>query len=484
MKSAFPTAIVTVAMAILCGYSVFTSYLQKRRRSQRRRQTAEAPAGRETIFARDCAEFERATAANPRDVFAWRGWGKALAQAAKAQTGAEADRLYAQSEEKFTTAGKLAPLDRAVAANMVGVLMRRGDWHAGEEGRRFLQRACGLTAGMLDLIPAGDTRKHSGVMFLWGKSLEMLGRRTGYAEADRLYAEAEVKYVAALESTPMHAPFAIARAYLLSLRGLENAGDKGRQFLTEARDVYQALIDRNAGDAQALPGRAEVMLFLGLRLPSDEADAIWAEVERNCSSSLSHLPENELLIRVMAMALCQRARLREGEDARAYLQRAEQLVTHSRVTRQGGHLLSVWAWLLDTRSWLIPGEETELRLAEAIRVFQMMEHAGTNPDALLYGWATLLGAQARSAQGDDAARLLRAAKEKLAQAEWRVPGSAALFLASHCARLGEHEECRQWLEKSREPGIRTSRDRLLANEDFAGVRDCGWFRARVDGAPC
>jgi hypothetical protein len=73
-------------------------------------------------------------------------------------------------------------------------------------------------------------------------------------------------------------------------------------------------------------------------------------------------------------------------------------------------------------------------------------------------------------------RLFQEAKSKLLKAEALAPGSAAYCLAGLCARAAEFDECRRWLEASGEPGITISRDAMKAEEAFARIRDCDWFR--------
>ena len=83
--------------------------------------------------------------------------------------------------------------------------------------------------------------------------------------------------------------------------------------------------------------------------------------------------------------------------------------------------------------------------------------------------------------GQESARLLREAKAKLLESEARVPRSAAYSLACFCAQTGETEECQRWLRVSGEPGRDFSPDLLRAEEDFAPVRECEWFREILAG---
>src|SRR2546423_15184254 len=51
-----------------------------------------------------CAECEKVVAKNPRHVFAWHVWGAALWCRGQRAAGPEADRLYAEAEDKYASA--------------------------------------------------------------------------------------------------------------------------------------------------------------------------------------------------------------------------------------------------------------------------------------------------------------------------------------------------------------------------------------------
>jgi hypothetical protein len=85
-------------------------------------------------------------------------------------------------------------------------------------------------------------------------------------------------------------------------------------------------------------------------------------------------------------------------------------------------------------------------------------------------------------KGDQRIGLLMEAKEKFLVSETFEPGSGAYRLACVCARLCEDEECRNWLEQSREPGILVTRDEMLEEPHFELVRERDWFQA-LAGAP-
>jgi hypothetical protein len=48
-----------------------------------------------------------------------------------------------------------------------------------------------------------------------------------------------------------------------------------------------------------------------------------------------------------------------------------------------------------------------------------------------------------------------------------------------CAQLGQESECREWLERSGEPGILVSPEQMSTETELAAVRDLPWFRDLV-----
>ena len=107
----------------------------------------------------------------------------------------------------------------------------------------------------------------------------------------------------------------------------------------------------------------------------------------------------------------------------------------------------------------MPGEVTSRLIADTI---QRLEVSAANPGSAtrLLAWGNLFWAQAKIAVGEESARFMRQAKEKLIASEERQPMLAAYHLACLCGEMGEIEECRSWLEVSQEPGITIAADDL------------------------
>ena len=296
------------------GLAALSAYLLYRRNPPRRPEVFRTPrpdgsAGTpDAVFAADCKEFERLVNENPRDFSAWSGWGLALHQLAVRKSGAEADGIYAEADEKYSAALALRPDDLPLASHLVRLLYHRGERNGGEAERQCIIRAC---------------------------------------------------------------------------------------------DLAERIVEQNP-----------------------------VEIGRRAHPS--------------------------------YYQ-----------------LLSAWSSVLYLRTERMPGEETRRLVTEAVRRLEEAARAGADSGVIALGWGSLLFAQARAAEGPEAVALFKAAGEKFLESELRAPGAGAYNLACVAARLGNLDECRSWIMKSRQSGARINWEWTARDPDLAGVRECDWFRELV-----
>ena len=458
------------ALPVVFTASAYLVYRWARRREQ------ESLAPNYALFVAYCTEFDRLAVGRRRRTFALRGWGKSLSLRAARKSGPGADVVYAREDDRCSAALVLSPDDLLLASKLILLLYYRGGRSGGETGRQCLIRACGLAEQMAEK----DTTLRVSALFFWGAALRMLGRRLGHPEAAGLYALAEEKYSIALSLAPGDENLAFNRAGAILQQADEHPGETGRPLLAKACDELEQLVARNGENYRALGAWAESLLCLGSRLPDLEADSIYLQAEQKCSSGLEACLADEGLLTALSVALYHRAVVGAGEDANKILARVSTLVeTTLRTHPRYYHLLPVWSSVLSLRTLRTSGEETSRLLKDGVHRFEDAAKVGLAPDMILGGWGTVLFAQARATEGPEATKLLEAAKEKYRDAESRAPGSAAYNLACVAARLGNLDECRSWIVKSREPGIRVSPDRMARDPDLASVRECDWFRELV-----
>jgi len=471
-----------VSFAVLCALLlryrlVWGSFPWTNRRSPGESETARYDP---EALARDCQKLERSVRKRPRDASAWSGWGKALAALAAKKSGDEADQLYAQADEKYSAALAIDHDYAPAITGLVTVLSRRGLRKGGQEGRQLLIRACGLCERMAAYSSGHQSRDrllHRLAFEYWGYRLIQLGWLSEIDGADRVYAEAGEKFSAALAIDPGHRGSECGRADCFLWRALRHPGEAGRPFLLEARDAYAELVRRFPNDKLGLAGWGLSLLWLGVRAPDAEADSLYAQAEEKFRLGLAAAPADESLLCYLAAVMGERACLGEAEECNGILEKASQLVETALREHPAYYLLlSIWGNILLVRAERMPGPETDRLIEEAARRFEDDAQKVGDRNSILNGWASLLSAQAWRADGAERVRLLEEARNKFAEAESRAPGRAAYSLACVAARLGEPEECRQWLEKSREPGIRISADRMARDPALASVRDCDWFR--------
>jgi tetratricopeptide (TPR) repeat protein len=433
----------------------------------------------ETLLARNCQALERSVQENPQSATAWSGWGRLLALLADRKVGAEADRLYAQADEKYSAALALDAYDMEVLSRLVVVLWDRAVRMPGHQGRPLLIRACGLCERMAGYPGGGPERSrtiHRIAFYNWGATLVVLGRMAGPDEADGFYAEAAEKFSAASAIDPGDRESALEWAKCLLQMASRRPGEAGRQLLLQARDTCAELVRGNPTDAYSLAGWGCSLMWLGARAPVLEAERLYLEAEEKFGLGLAGAPGNEFLLFHLAIAIRQRACMYDEERGNEILEKASRWVEAAlRQHRTHFSLLAAWASILYVRAERTPGAEIGRLMDEAARLFEAAAPKVGRPTEILGGWGTLLSAQAWLADGAESVRLLEEARKKFAEAESRAPGSAAYELAGVSARLGEPDECRQWLEKSREPGIRISADRMARDQALAGVRACDWF---------
>jgi tetratricopeptide (TPR) repeat protein len=208
-----------------------------------------------------------------------------------------------------------------------------------------------------------------------------------------------------------------------------------------------------------------------------EADSLYREAEEKLALALTLAPEDTNLMARLGHAQLPRAAL--DVDCKSDGKLAEARVLFETILRlrpSFGHVRILWAHALAEQSKRAPGPETDQALADALASFETAAAHNNDPAKLMRGHAAILFAQGLRVCGEESVSLLRQAKEQFLGSELREPGSGAYRAACVCARLGENEECRQWLKKSREPGVLIARDELAAESPFEPVRYTDWFQ--------
>jgi len=326
-------------------------------------------------------------------------------------------------------------------------------------------------------VLAGHPR-HVLAWHVWGAALWCLGRSSPPDKADLVFAEAEDKFSHALEIWPDNVKLTLDLCWVLWDRADLHPGNGGLRHLMRICDESQRVLARKPGEPRLLNFWASALCCIGTRTSPGEAEGIFASAENRFKEVLAITPNDHDAMSSLANVLCRRARLHQGDVARAMVVEAGEWLDKALELKPGDpRALSMWAWVLYARTKVMPCEETSRMLADAAQRFAAAgsENAGFMRQAL----GVLLWARSRCAHGPEIRRLLADAKAELLEAELHDSESAAYNLACVCAQLGEAAACRKWLEKSREPGILVSCEQMASEEELAAVRDCDWFRKLV-----
>jgi len=476
-------AAAAIVLASLCAQFLLRREARNRAQWTNRKspgQTGAAPGDPDAVLVRDCQRFERSVREEPGNAAAWRGWGKALVALAEKRPAAEADRLYSEAEAKFSAALGIAPGHMLAAANLASVLSKRASRKGGDEGRGLLIRACSLcerVAHCPESDPQFTRALRSHGFYSWGSTLWKLGYMTGFDGADRYYGEAEEKFSAALAIDPEHTVSANGRVLAIRMRGLLRRGEAGRPFLLQSIELCQEMARKNPGDVTGVQGWGRSLYLMGVRAPDAEAEQLYIQAEEKARFGLAAAPANEFLLCDVAAAMSDRAGLHEEERTSEIIEEASRFLKAAlRDHPASWLLLSSWGYLLGLRAERMPGAETARLIEEAGRLFDEAARKMSDPGRILAAWGSLLAGKAWLVEGVEAVGLLEQARGKFADREAHGPGMYAYALACVEARLGEPDPCRQWLEKSREPGIWISADRMARDPALASVRELDWFR--------
>jgi len=264
-------------------------------------------------------------------------------------------------------------------------------------------------------------------------------------------------------------------AYRLADRASRRAGEDMDQLFERAQNRFRSLHRANPTYVPALKLWGVALAGRALKCNQPIVDQMYGEAVEKLSLALTLAPNDVEVLINLAKVLERLAWLKLPHISRPGLVRARELAERA-LSLEPHHpqALDVWAFVLYGQVHAVPGEDIDQTLADAYAKFKSAYESTAN-GGILSGWATIAFAQADRTSGSDADRLLRDAKGKYAEAYSRDPMST-YNLACVCARLGELDECRDWLEKSGEPGRFLTREEMAADPELAAVRNCAWFQ--------
>ncbi|MFP2911510.1 SIR2 family protein, partial [Pyxidicoccus sp. 3LFB2] len=191
------------------------------------------------LFGETGEKYAEALRLKPDMHEALNNWGAALYDWARTKTGAEADRLFAQAGEKYAEALRLKPDMHDALNNWGNVLSDWAKTKTGAETDRLFGEAGEKYAEALRLKP--DMHE---ALTNWGAALSDWAKTKTGAEADRLFAQAGEKYAEAVRLKPdKHAAFNNWGAALSDWARTKTGAEADRLF-AQASEKYAEASDR------------------------------------------------------------------------------------------------------------------------------------------------------------------------------------------------------------------------------------------------
>ena len=138
-------------------------------------------------------------------------------------------------------------------------------------------------------------------------------------------------------------------------------------------------------------------------------------------------------------------------------------------------LLNHWGDVLLYQARTEKGEATELVRAACEKYEQALDIRPDMPEALVGLGCARLALAGRTVDAHSRQNLLGLARESLLAAQDLSAKAAAYNLGCQCALAGDLDECRGWLQKSKEAGHLPPGEQLLEDPDLEIVRKEEWF---------
>ncbi|MCX6831874.1 MAG: hypothetical protein NT028_07015 [candidate division Zixibacteria bacterium] len=360
-------------------------------------------------------------------------WGTTLFDQAKAKTGAEADQLYALASGKYKAALKINPDQHKALNNWGAALHEQAKARTGADADRLYALAADKYETALKILPHYHTAWNN-----WGAALSDQAKAKTGAEADRLFAMAAEKYDAALKIKPDDHETLYNWGTALSDQAEGKAGAEADRLFAMAAEKYEAALKIKPSDHEALYNWGLALFNLARAKTGAEADRLFAMAAEKYEAVLQIKPDYYKALNNWGAALYDRAKAKTGAEA--------------------------------DRLYTLAAEKYEA----ALKIKPDLHES-------LINWSSALSDQAKTKTGEKRNELLTAAEDKCNQAESLSPGSGAYNLACVASLRGRPDECRKWLEISREAGELPRKEKLKKDIDLDPVRELDWFKAFMAG---
>ena len=183
-------------------------------------------------------------------------------------------------------------------------------------------------------------------------------------------------------------------------------------------------------------------------------------------------------------ALSDQALAKDGDEADAlFVLAGENYAAALEIKPDRHEALNNWGIALKDQAKSMEGDEADALFALAGEKYAAALEIKADYHEALNNWGIAYADQARSKEGDEADALFALAAEKLVHANIIRLGWGSYDLACIAALTGREDECRKWLEDSRDTGHLPSKQHLEEDTDLDSMRDTDWFKEFLETLP-
>lgn len=239
------------------------------------RQETGAEADR--LFAEAVSKYEAALQIKPDKHEALHNWGVALSDQARQKTGAEADRLFAKAVSKYEAALKINPNMYEALYNWSTALLHWANQKMVSDAVALCVEAGSKCRAALEINP-----DFPGALLNWGVVLMDQARRMTGAEADRLFSEAQSKYKTVLKIDPNMHEALNNLGNTLREQGRGKTGAESDRLFADAGSKYEAALKVRPDKHQAFNNWANALMAQAVQKDEPERSRIFGLAKDKC----------------------------------------------------------------------------------------------------------------------------------------------------------------------------------------------------------
>jgi tetratricopeptide (TPR) repeat protein len=420
-------------------------------------------------------KFDIAVKIEPSDYSALNNWGSALCNFAKLHEGEKARQLWQQACEKCAAATKFNPDMHEAFSNWGMALNGLANNTEGTEAIRLWQLAFEKCAVAVRLKPDMST-----AFYNWGLALKQLAQRSKGDEAHSLWQQAFDKYEIATQHDPdMYEAFNDWGLSLLQFARLSLA-DMSNQLLMQACEKFKAALEIKKDLNESLRNYGDALNELATRSEGDDARKFWLEAFDKYAAAIKIKPDMYAVFNNWGSGLVAYALSSVGDEALKIWHEAFEKYATAIKIRPGMHVAFFnWGVALSHLAERSEGAEARHLWWEAVNKFAAAIKIKPSDHEVFNNWADAL-AHVANAEKDSEERtaLIDKAYQHIAPPKEKInPGNGAYNVACIQALRLNAKSSVEWLEQGRAAGKLPSRDYVIADKDFDGIRKTSEFQA-------